>query len=75
MSLILPISSRMSNVRPIDDMLKAFLVDISDQPPESLDATGLLKECLESVLPICNGKFQAKGFKADPSNIKSHLAA
>jgi hypothetical protein len=33
----------------------------------------LFEDCLDRVLPICNGEFQ--GCEVDSSSIKSHLAA
>ncbi|KAI6042186.1 hypothetical protein EDC04DRAFT_2971528 [Pisolithus marmoratus] len=55
-------------------MLKAFLVDCMNDPDSSYKHV-LFKNCLEAVLPICNGSFQVNGLKVQPSYVKYHLKA
>ncbi|KAI6011420.1 hypothetical protein EDC04DRAFT_772217 [Pisolithus marmoratus] len=58
----------------IDEMLKVFLVDPIDDLGSS-DKHTMFRNCLETVFPICNGSFQAKGLKANLSGVKHHLKA
>ncbi|KAI6002349.1 hypothetical protein EDC04DRAFT_1050041 [Pisolithus marmoratus] len=56
----------------IHEMLK--VVDSIDDPG-SLDKHTMFRNCLETVFPICNGSFEAKGLKVNPSGVKHHLKA
>ncbi|KAI6164000.1 hypothetical protein EDD17DRAFT_409069 [Pisolithus thermaeus] len=54
----------------IDAMLKAFLVDCD---LGSSDEHVLFENCLEAVLPICNGSFQAMDLEVNVSDVQYHL--
>ncbi|KAI6116673.1 hypothetical protein EDD17DRAFT_1510467 [Pisolithus thermaeus] len=54
----------------IDEMLQVFLVDCD---LGSSDKDVLLKDCLEAVLPICNGSFQAMDVEVKASDVKYYL--
>ena len=60
----------------IDEMLKDLLVDCTNKSQKSVDEaykTCLFEQCLDKVLPICNGEDQTpvEGIKAH--NVKEAL--
>lgn len=56
----------------VDEMLKLFLLDcMDDESPTTKDPTTLFKMCLESVLPICNGRVSKNGVNS--ADIRTHL--